>query len=87
MAVSGDGGTLSKVSAWFLDTGASSHATPGAAMMTHSEDYSGNDVLRVGNGTCLGISRIGFTSIPQFQKCLKCPIYCMCRNCLHRYYL
>ncbi|XP_019189559.1 PREDICTED: uncharacterized protein LOC109183988 [Ipomoea nil] len=35
---------------WYLDTGATAHATPDASMMSRSDEYNGPDVLRVGNG-------------------------------------
>ncbi|XP_019173872.1 PREDICTED: uncharacterized protein LOC109169444 [Ipomoea nil] len=50
VAVNGDA-AATEVSAWYPDTGVSSHATPDAGMLAQSDDYSGSDVLRVGNGT------------------------------------
>ncbi|XP_019189522.1 PREDICTED: uncharacterized protein LOC109183949 [Ipomoea nil] len=67
VAVNGDA-AATEVSAWYPDTRASSHATPDAGMLAQSDDYSGTDVLRVGNGTGLGISRIGYASIPSVSK-------------------
>ncbi|XP_019158437.1 PREDICTED: uncharacterized protein LOC109155159 [Ipomoea nil] len=62
VAVSGeDGGTVAD--GWFPDTGATSHATPDATMMAHSDSYTGGDVLRVGNESGLDISSIGSASI------------------------
>ncbi|XP_019153491.1 PREDICTED: uncharacterized protein LOC109149963 [Ipomoea nil] len=50
--------------AWYPDTAASSHATPDDQMMQHSEAYSGGDVLKVGNGAGLDVSRVGHAVIP-----------------------
>ncbi|XP_019183071.1 PREDICTED: uncharacterized protein LOC109178028 [Ipomoea nil] len=68
VAVSGEAPTGTVIPAagdgWYPDTGATAHATPDAGMMSHSDEYSGFDVLRVGNGAGLEISRIGFASVP-----------------------
>ncbi|XP_019181953.1 PREDICTED: uncharacterized protein LOC109177099 [Ipomoea nil] len=47
----------SAVTTWLPDTGASMHATPDSSVLTQSEEYHGDDVLRVGDGTGLAISR------------------------------
>ncbi|XP_019171110.1 PREDICTED: uncharacterized protein LOC109166677 [Ipomoea nil] len=44
---------------WLRDTGATNHATPNIAALSFSEDYKGNDTLRVGDGMRLPISHIG----------------------------
>ncbi|XP_019161397.1 PREDICTED: uncharacterized protein LOC109158032 [Ipomoea nil] len=71
LAVNGDGGAAPDVVSWYPDTGASSHATSDPAMMAHSEDYTDNDVLRVRNDTCLGISDIGCATLPSVSKSLN----------------
>ncbi|XP_019158335.1 PREDICTED: uncharacterized protein LOC109155061 [Ipomoea nil] len=74
MAVSGEAPTSAAsppAEGWYLDIGATVHATPDAGMMTQSEEYGGPDVLRVGNGACLVISRIGHVSIPSISKPLR----------------
>ncbi|XP_019180185.1 PREDICTED: uncharacterized protein LOC109175376 [Ipomoea nil] len=71
LAVPGDDAALTVAGSWFPDTGASAHATPDASMMSQSEKYNDEDVLRVGNGTCLVISRVGSASIPSVSKPLK----------------
>ncbi|XP_019155773.1 PREDICTED: uncharacterized protein LOC109152529 [Ipomoea nil] len=57
-------------SGWFPDTGATAHATPDASMMAQSDEYTGGDVLRVGNGASLTISRVGHASISSLSKTL-----------------
>ncbi|XP_031106275.1 uncharacterized protein LOC116010921 [Ipomoea triloba] len=47
---------------WFLDTGATDHATPDGRVLIASDDYTGSDTLRVGNGKALPISSVGYTS-------------------------
>ncbi|XP_019200073.1 PREDICTED: uncharacterized protein LOC109193674 [Ipomoea nil] len=56
---------------WYPDTGATAHATPDASMMSRSDEYTGPDVLRVGNGAGLAISRVGHASIPSVSKPLN----------------
>ncbi|XP_019185061.1 PREDICTED: uncharacterized protein LOC109180031 [Ipomoea nil] len=53
VALAGDETASSAASAqsWFPDTGASAHATPDASMVHQADEYSGSDVLRVGNGS------------------------------------
>jgi len=63
MAFSSDSSGHTTADAWYPDTGASAHATPDAQMMDHSEPYSENDVLKIGNGTGLGVSSVGRTVI------------------------
>ncbi|XP_019191716.1 PREDICTED: uncharacterized protein LOC109186244 [Ipomoea nil] len=62
VAVSGES-AVHGADAWYPDTGASSHATPDEQMLNHSETYTGGDVLKIGNGTGLDVSRIGHTVI------------------------
>ncbi|XP_019185974.1 PREDICTED: uncharacterized protein LOC109180720 [Ipomoea nil] len=57
--------------AWYPDTGASSHATPDEQMLHHFEAYNGGDVLRVGNGAGLDVSRVGHAVIPSRFKNLQ----------------
>ncbi|XP_019162233.1 PREDICTED: uncharacterized protein LOC109158795 [Ipomoea nil] len=71
VAVPSDGSSPPEVAAWYPDTGASSHATPDPAMMSQSEGYTGNDVLRIGNSTGLSISSTGCATIPSVSKPLK----------------
>ncbi|XP_019157587.1 PREDICTED: uncharacterized protein LOC109154202 [Ipomoea nil] len=72
MVVSGDEtAAASTTASWFPDTGATAHATPDASMMSPSEEYAGGDVLRVGNGTGLIISRVGHATIPSMSKVLR----------------
>ncbi|XP_019155032.1 PREDICTED: uncharacterized protein LOC109151886 [Ipomoea nil] len=59
------------VTTWLPDTGASMHVTPDSSMLTQSEEYHGDDVLRVGDGTGLAISRVGHAAIPSVNKALK----------------
>ncbi|XP_019189139.1 PREDICTED: uncharacterized protein LOC109183490 [Ipomoea nil] len=61
--------TATSAPGWFPDTGATTHATPD--MMTQSDEYTGGDVLRVGNGAGLTISRVGHASIPSVSKTLN----------------
>ncbi|XP_019160895.1 PREDICTED: uncharacterized protein LOC109157442 [Ipomoea nil] len=68
VAVTSDGSSTLDVSSWFPETEASLHATPDAGAMTQIEDYSDGDVLRVGNGTGLGISGIGHALLPSVSK-------------------
>ncbi|XP_019189980.1 PREDICTED: uncharacterized protein LOC109184433 [Ipomoea nil] len=58
-------------SGWFPDTGATAHATPDPSMLTQSDEYTGGDVLRVGNGAGLAISRVGHVFIPSVSKPLS----------------
>ncbi|XP_019160053.1 PREDICTED: uncharacterized protein LOC109156664 [Ipomoea nil] len=53
---------------WYPDTGATAHATPDPSMLSQSDEYGGSDVLRVGNGAGLSISRIGRATIPSLSK-------------------
>ncbi|XP_019154620.1 PREDICTED: uncharacterized protein LOC109151157 [Ipomoea nil] len=71
VAVAGDEGAAATVDAWYPDTGTTSHATPDAPMIGQSEDYTGGNVLRVGNGTCLGISRVDHASISSVPKNIR----------------
>ncbi|XP_019171112.1 PREDICTED: protein argonaute 2-like [Ipomoea nil] len=62
VAVAGDagsGGLASAVTSWLPDTGASTHATPDSGVVSQADEYHGDDVLRVGNGTGLKISSVG----------------------------
>lgn len=43
---------------WFLDTGATNHATLDGYVLAASETYHGGDTLCVGNGTGLHISGV-----------------------------
>ncbi|XP_019161390.1 PREDICTED: uncharacterized protein LOC109158026 [Ipomoea nil] len=43
--------------AWISDTGATNHVTPDITALSTSEEYTGNDTLRVGYGKELPISR------------------------------
>ncbi|XP_019198273.1 PREDICTED: uncharacterized protein LOC109192135 [Ipomoea nil] len=56
---------------WFPDTGATTHVSPDEHMIGHSEPYTGGDVLKVGNGAGLNISRVGRTAIPSNSKLLN----------------
>ncbi|XP_019161142.1 PREDICTED: uncharacterized protein LOC109157758 [Ipomoea nil] len=69
-AVPGDDGTV-VANAWYPDTGASSHATPDQTMMAQSDPYSGGDVLRVGNGSGLGITSVGHASLNSASRTLN----------------
>ncbi|XP_019157302.1 PREDICTED: uncharacterized protein LOC109153870 [Ipomoea nil] len=71
MAVSGDAVADVLADAWFSDTGASAHTTPDEHMMTDSDAYTGGDVLKVGNGACLDVSRVGHAIIPSESKFLN----------------
>ncbi|XP_019173550.1 PREDICTED: uncharacterized protein LOC109169130 [Ipomoea nil] len=64
VAVTGDSLAASTADAWYPDTGATAHATRDASMIGSSEDYTSGNVLRVGNGTGLVISRVGHVSVP-----------------------
>ncbi|XP_019151956.1 PREDICTED: uncharacterized protein LOC109148675 [Ipomoea nil] len=54
VALSGDAPSLPSTAApseaWYPEMGATAHATPDAGMMSHSDEYTGSDILRVGNG-------------------------------------
>lgn len=56
---------------WFLDTGASNHATPDPFVMSSTVDYTGSDTLRVGNGTSLHISSIGSASVATSNRIFR----------------
>ncbi|XP_019182116.1 PREDICTED: uncharacterized protein LOC109177257 [Ipomoea nil] len=43
---------------WIPNTGATNHVTPDIAALSTSEEYTGNDTLRVGDGKTLSISCI-----------------------------
>ncbi|XP_019160923.1 PREDICTED: uncharacterized protein LOC109157475 [Ipomoea nil] len=62
MAVSSENAAHVAADVWYPDTGATSHATPDNQMLSHSEAYTGGDVLKIGNGTGLDVSRVGHTS-------------------------
>lgn len=47
---------------WIPDTRATNHATPDIAALSTSEEYTGDDTLRVGDGKGLHISRVGHAS-------------------------
>ena len=57
-----------EASTWFLDTGASTHMTPGQSSLDHSTSYTGKDCVIVGNCASLPITHTGklFHS-PDFQ--------------------
>ncbi|XP_019188347.1 PREDICTED: uncharacterized protein LOC109182650 [Ipomoea nil] len=61
LVVAGDDATVPAVGSWFPNTGATAHATPDSAMVSQSEEYTGSDVLRVGNGAGLTVSRDSVT--------------------------
>ncbi|XP_019172482.1 PREDICTED: uncharacterized protein LOC109167865 [Ipomoea nil] len=71
MAVTADGGSHNQATAWLPDTGATTHATPDPGLLSQSEDYHGDDVLRMGNGAGLDISSVGHAVIPSGSKSLK----------------
>ncbi|XP_019176902.1 PREDICTED: uncharacterized protein LOC109172209 [Ipomoea nil] len=71
VATTGDDGAGSALETWFPDTGATAHATPDSGMIDQAEEYTRGDVLRVGNGTGLGISSVGHAFIPSVSKNLK----------------
>ncbi|XP_019154337.1 PREDICTED: uncharacterized protein LOC109150816 [Ipomoea nil] len=71
LVVPGEEEGSTAASGWFPDTGATAHATPDASMMTQSDEYTSGDVLRVGNGAGLTISRVGHASIPSLSKTLN----------------
>ncbi|XP_019151008.1 PREDICTED: uncharacterized protein LOC109147806 [Ipomoea nil] len=74
VAVAGGGSAPASsptVTTWLPDTGASVHATPDSSILTQSEEYHGDDVLRVGDGTGLAISRVGHAAIPSLNKSLQ----------------
>lgn len=48
---------------WYVDSGASSHITPGAQNLLPKTDYSGPEVVQVGNGAGLQIKSIGHSFI------------------------
>ncbi|XP_019184415.1 PREDICTED: uncharacterized protein LOC109179374 [Ipomoea nil] len=72
IAVPGDDTAAgSTTTGWFPDTGATAHATPDASMLSQCDEYNGGDVLCVGNGAGLTISRIGHASIASMSKVSK----------------
>ncbi|XP_019177891.1 PREDICTED: uncharacterized protein LOC109173090 [Ipomoea nil] len=70
VAVAGNG-SVPAVTSWLPDTGASAHATPDSGALGQSTEYHGDEVLRVGNGSGLVISRVGYAVIPSVSKSLK----------------
>ena len=56
---------------WVPDTGATHHATPDIAALSASEDYHGDDTLRVGDGKGLIISRIGHATVSTPSRVFK----------------
>ena len=48
-----------EASTWFLDTGASTHMTPGQSSLDHSTSYTGKDCVIVGNCASLPITHTG----------------------------
>ena len=58
-------------SAWYIDSGATSHVTAKLDILTIQNDYKGKEKLTVGNVSQLNISHIGSTSIllkPNFRN-------------------
>ncbi|XP_019163612.1 PREDICTED: probable H/ACA ribonucleoprotein complex subunit 1-like protein [Ipomoea nil] len=47
---------------WIPDPGATNHVTPDIAALSTYEEYTCNDILRVGDGKALSISRVGHAS-------------------------
>lgn len=49
---------------WFPDTGTTHHATRDISALSHSQEYTGTDMLQVGDGNSLSIHNIGSSSLP-----------------------
>ena len=60
-------------SEWTADTGASNHMTGQPGMLTNIHEYSGSDVVIIGDGSSIPITGTGTSSIK--QKDIKLPLY------------
>jgi endo-1,4-beta-mannosidase len=53
---------------WILDTGASNHMARTQVMLTNLRNYSGSDLVLIGDGSALPIISVGDSNIKQKIK-------------------
>ncbi|CAL2268722.1 unnamed protein product [Prunus armeniaca] len=53
---------------WLIDSGASHHVTPNFANLSLHTNYEGLDSVVIGNGSSMGITHVGSTSLPTSSR-------------------
>ncbi|CAL9001359.1 unnamed protein product [Prunus brigantina] len=53
---------------WLIDSGASHHVTPNLANLSLHTNYEGPDSVVIGNGSGMGITHVGSTSLPTSSR-------------------
>ncbi|XP_019185902.1 PREDICTED: uncharacterized protein LOC109180671 [Ipomoea nil] len=63
--------SLSNSHTWFPNTGVTNHVTPDIATLSTSEEYTNNETLRIGDGMCMSISRVGHDIFDTLSRSFK----------------